>query len=59
MFSSWVQFDFYWIGSIQVDYFRIQVYSGRFLLVSVLSDKRNLDPKGACKFPVRFRIEYF
>ena len=59
MFLSRVQIGSYQVGSIRVGSFRVRVYSGRFLSVPVLSDKRNLDPKGTCKFSNRFRVGYF
>ena len=59
MFLSRVQIDFYWVRSIRIGSFRDWVYSGRFLSVSVLLGKRNLDPNGTCKFLVRFWIGYF
>ena len=31
---------------------------GRFFSVPVLSGKRNLDPKGTCKFSIRFRLGF-
>ena len=59
MFLSWVQIGSYRVGSIRVGSFRVRVYSGRFRSVPVLSGKINLDPKGNCKFSVRFRVGFF
>ena len=47
------------LSRVQIGSFRVRVYSGRFLSVPVLSGKKNLDPKGTCKFSVRFRVGYF
>ena len=59
MFLSRVQIGFYRVGYIRNSSFRVRVYSGRFISVPVLLGKRNLDPKGTCKFLVRFRVGYF
>ena len=59
MFLSRVQIGSYLFGSIRVGFFWVRVYSGRFFTVPVLSGKINLDPKGTCKFLVRFRVGYF
>ena len=45
MFFSLVKIGSYRIGSIRIGSFRLQVYSGRFLSVLVLSDKKILNPK--------------
>ena len=59
MFLGRLKIGSYWVGSIWIGYFWVRIYSGRFLSVLVLLGKRNLDPKGTCKFSVWFRVGIF